>query len=151
MTPGERLSYRLKNFITPYEFEDRASYFINSVIDLAKKSPELLVETENKTIVDLDLNSKAISFHLRIGNKNKTSSLYYLDHQIDTESADLNKILTTIFGNNKAAIREFAKKLDVVAAQFRGIRQAYFDVTTHNLGITDPDYKYFAITVHKFT
>jgi hypothetical protein len=139
------MSFRLERLLTPYEFEDRATFFIKAVGNLAANYPLLLVEAENKTIEDLRNNSVALK-HFTNKNPSKTVSIWRTGHRMEIDSANENKVLVAVFSDKKKMITSFQMNADKLALNFSGKRTNGNDII--DSGHTE--FRYFQGLIYSF-
>lgn len=139
------MGFRLERLLTPYEFEDRANFFLKEIDKLAANYPLLLVESENKTIEDLRNNSVALK-HFVKKDPTKTVSIWKTGHRMEIDSATENKVLVAVFSDKKKMITSFQNNADKLALTFSGKRANGNDII--DSGHTE--FRYFLGMIYSF-
>lgn len=139
------MGFRLERLLTPYEFEDRATFFMKEVDKLAANYPLLLVETENKTIEDLRNNSVALR-HFVNKDPSKTVSIWKKGHRMEIDSATENKVLIAVFSDRKKMITSFQTNADKLALTFSGRRANGNDIIDSG----NTEFRYFQGLIYSF-
>lgn len=111
-----------EQIMTLYEFEDAANFFADSVAELSKNFPDLIVESENKTLSDLEANSWAIQKSASLNKLEMNRRAFLRGYEMDIKSANETDIMVTVHGSQKRNVRKFESLVEKSAKFFGGVR-----------------------------
>lgn len=112
----------LAQFTTPYEFEERASFFSDMVLTLARRYRSFDITVGNLTLEKMLELQKSIAKVAPKKNK-LLEKLYVMEHKYQVESANQNAVIVTLYAHTRRPIISFEKKIEAAAKAFRGIRR----------------------------
>jgi hypothetical protein len=147
---NERLPQTLDFLIAPYEFEDRADFFVKEIEQLSESLKEILIEAENKTRTDLQMNSRILSALTKTRNTARIPAIMNSDYKTDVESADLAKAVVCIYGNKRGPIENFSLRIDKLAKRFRGMKTVDDGIKSYGRDYPDGEFKFYLYSLYVF-
>ena len=117
------MKFELDQFLMPYEFEERAETFVNSVTQLGKNHQDLMVVVANTTTQDIATNTHVIKMLLKSSATRTLEYIYLQDYNLDVGSTNHNYVLTTISSDIKAHLYKYALEIDDLAKHFCGTKK----------------------------
>ena len=137
--------------MTPYEFEDRAKFFMAEVEVIAEKYTSLNVEVENNTLANIEANGQVVTKLIEMKNTFHLEKIYRQGYNYEIESAMENKVFVTIYSLKKKAIYDFGNKIDKLAKNYIGVKEPD-DIGVWDIGEEGPDqdYRFYASFIYVF-
>lgn len=138
-----------KQIVNPYEFEEIANLFITEVTEISKDYPNILVEGGNKTLSDLEANSKAIRKTASSKKPIMNFNVFVRGLEMDIKSVNEVSVLITIHGRERKDVEEFESLTNKTATHFKGIRVN--DNYIKNFDGPEGDFRYFLNIMYSFS
>lgn len=137
---------------TPYEFEDRAKFFIQEVEKLAEHYRSTHIEVENTTLERMDDLGKRIKQLEKNGkDKNLLKKLEEMEYGFQIQSADRNRVIVTVYSHTSRPLTPFEIKVDAIAKACRGIKSRdESDVFDFGDDPSEENFRFVACLIYDF-